>query len=372
MQELFLSSVMSTGKMVLAQWLTSGVVSFAVALTMFFYLMKLAPRAPLLLLLVVVLAGVLFAVAAGVMLGNLIRQWVLAFAVLLLFFLTCGMIYWSVHERLRLFSPILQLYDLYDWQGVHLLGLLATALLFLGATVLLLPRLGGGKRSLTAWSPAVLAILLFAGLNVYEIRHDRSVEAESMQTLVVGSTEVAYSGVTEQQARKFGALYEAIRAEAKRLGLQNEARPLTVTRTYRTPGWTVTDNPVRSEGDRLRLDLFSYKHLEMNMGTDWGSEFFRQIVPAPAEGKGKQQEQEKKGYQLLKTWVLANVMIQNPEGIYRPERVEETKREAADFFKKQEANGDEVSQHLLRDGTVTPESVQEYQRWLHGASARNG
>jgi hypothetical protein len=213
----------------------------------------------------------------------------------------------------------------------------------------------------------VLAILLFAGLYGYEIRHDRSVDAVPMETLTVGSTKVAYSGLTEQQARKFGALYEAIRAETQRLGLQYEARPLTVVRTYRTPGWNVTDNPVRREGDRLRLDLFSYKHLEFNMGTDWGSEFFRQIVPGPTDG----QEQEKKGYQLLKTWVLARVVIQNPQGIYRPERVEETKREAEEFFKKQEANGDEVSQNLLRDGTVTPESVQDYEFWLRGGSARN-
>ncbi|MBN2908504.1 hypothetical protein JQC72_03095 [Polycladomyces sp. WAk] len=308
---LFLSRF-GTGRLVIEQYAASLPFALLHLLILFVLLCRANNDFPALLLVVQGSVAGFFAVSLGIFSGSLIRnRWwglVLVFA----FYLTSLQSMDELHELLFFVSPVVQLFHPYEWNWLNLFGLLSISLLLGTVTVIAYPR--RENQRFLRWvyvGFAVLSSLILLVVVAFPFFRDHQIKHEPYQTVQVGHTLVEYKGITEEQAKTFGHLYESVQQEVQRVGLPTKRHTLRIVKSYSDGDWFSNDMPITREGDKLILRLYATKHLNLNYwggGADWTSAFLEEILPPP-----KSVQREHPGYTDLQFWLKYRVVQHHSE-----------------------------------------------------------
>ncbi|MEK3878930.1 hypothetical protein [Paenibacillus sp. FSL M7-0420] len=252
-----------------------------------------------------------FAVVSGLLVGEVIRKHGLGILILITLYLTIGLIPWTLHEKFRYVSPVLNIYNPYLINFRNIISIFAAVLLFYGMATIFSYRRGGGKKSLITWLTVGIALCLFSGIRIYEYTHDKRLESNEFKIIKIGTTQVHYKGMSRDRAEKFGVVIDYLYNIADGLHIAPKRYSLEITQRYAVS--SVEPKVMMKNGDQLIINIYSNKLLDFNYGFDWVSKWIDYILTNDT-GTSKD------NINLLKHQMIKKTLEENPMNIYTESR----------------------------------------------------
>ncbi|MGF9645698.1 hypothetical protein [Paenibacillus sp. FSL L8-0502] len=303
-------SVFPNYRLITYQLYVSLILSFPLLFMMVGLLWKSFADVSLWNLVIIVFFSSFFSSMLGLLLGQVVKHYGLAFTLLIAFYLPIGLVSWSFNEKFRYISPVVNIFNPYLINWRNLFGLSGCSLLFYGLGTLLSSRRGGGKKSIIPWISTVLACSLLIGVWGYERLFNENIQTSSFQKITVGQTQVEYKGISSYQAKQFAALFETLYQVAKKKETHPVRYTLQITRMHSMSSFE--PKIIVHHHNKLQINIYSNKLLEFNRGMDWASKWIDYILPQTPHLSNEQVN----AFKRLKNDIIMEVREKNPGNVY--------------------------------------------------------
>lgn len=304
------TSVLPNYRLIIYQLYVSLILSFPFLLMMAGLLWKSFADVSFWNLIIIVFFSSIFSSMLGLLLGQVVKHYGLAFTFLIAFYLPIGLVSWSFNEKFRYISPVVNIFNPYMINWRNLFGLLGCSLLFYGLGTLLSSRRGGGKKSIIPWISTALACSLLIGVWGYERLFNENIQTSSFQKITVGQTQVEYKGISSYQAKQFATLFEMLYQVAKKKETHPVRYTLQITRMHSMS--SLEPEIIVQHHNKLQINIYSNKLLEFNRGMDWASKWIEYILPQSTHLSDEQVDV----FRRVKSDIVVEVRRENPGKVY--------------------------------------------------------